>query len=261
MDRETFERILSRLQGHCRLLHLHVLGEPLLHPELGGFLDRCNAFGLQVNLITNGTLLQRRAEAILGRPALRQLSISLHSLPPSLGEDGLDAYFDNLAGFFRLAHADREFHLRLRLWNRDAEADHAHRQNVLRRIEALLALSDPLEGALEGKTYLQLAENISLHCAPSFEWPDRRNPDYGQRGGCLGLRNQIAVLVDGTVVPCCLDRDGVMSLGNLNTHALAELLQSERACRIRTGFAQGRAVEELCRHCSFRLRLGFNAGV
>lgn len=68
----------------------------------------------------------------------------------------------------------------------------------------------------------------------------------------LWLRNQVAILVDGTVVPCCLDGEGIISLGNINEIDFSKIIDSERANNILDGFSRREAVEELCKKCGYR---------
>ena len=71
---------------------------------------------------------------------------------------------------------------------------------------------------------------------------------------CHGLRRQLAVLCDGTVVPCCLDGEGELALGNLFRQELEDILRGERAAAIHAGFDARRPVEELCRRCGYAER-------
>ena len=62
------------------------------------------------------------------------------------------------------------------------------------------------------------------------------------------------MLCDGAVVPCCLDHEGDIPLGNLLEQDFAEILDSPRARAVYAGFSQGRPSEELCRRCGFAQR-------
>ena len=121
------------------------------------------------------------------------------------------------------------------------------------RIETLLEESfpQPWGRSREGFT---LAENVWLEPGKHFSWPDLTAPDRGEGCFCRALREQIGVLCDGTLVPCCMDHEGDLALGNLFAQDLDEILSSERASAIRRGFSEGRAVEALCRRCGFARR-------
>ena len=52
-----FARVLRRLKGVTEHIYLHVMGEPLLHPELPALLALAAEGRFNVYVTTNGTLL------------------------------------------------------------------------------------------------------------------------------------------------------------------------------------------------------------
>ena len=145
---------------------------------------------------------------------------------------------------FADAAADAGVIVSLRLWNRGCDDG---------RNERILAfLRERLLGEWKENTRgYRIRARLHLEWGDRFVWPDRDAPDGGERVFCYGLRDHFGVLCDGTVVPCCLDSDGVIALGNLFETPLREILQSERACAIRNGFSERRASEDLCRRCGY----------
>jgi len=251
MPRGRFLALLGRLAGAGDHLYFHVKGEPLLHPELGSFLALAGEGGFEVSLTTNGTLVGERAELLLGAGNLRKLSISLHS---QVGEPGIAAYWRGVEGFLDLHARAPRLPVSLRLWNRREGVlppETAGLWKLLRaRFPVLGEWGSP--GAWPGDN--RLAERVYLNGAEEFDWPDLGQARRDRAGFCHGLGNQIAVLVDGTLLPCCLDGEGSIALGDLLAHPLAELLASPRARALREGFARGELVEELCRSCGYRRR-------
>ena len=100
----------------------------------------------------------------------------------------------------------------------------------------------------------RLGQKIYLEYGDKFDWPDLAAADNGERVFCYGLRDQIGVLCDGTVVPCCLDHEGDLALGNLHETTLDAILETPRAKAIYEGFRKGKAAEELCRKCGYATR-------
>ena len=250
MRTEDFRVILGKIEAHTDHLALHVLGEPLLHPELDELLALCREHNLKVNLTTNGTLLPQRQGLLLASPALRQVNISLHGLAElPHGPDQEIA----LAGVF--AFIQRAMHtplfLSLRLWNLSAK-DNGHNQRILNRITDFFALPKSLDSGPTPGHGLTLAPRIFLSQNGRFTWPHGPAPDLGDKGTCRGLRDHVAILVDGTVVPCCLDGEADIPLGNIHEQSLDDICNSPRATTIRTGFSQRRLTESLCRRCTFR---------
>jgi len=256
MAAETFAVILDRIKGHTDHLCLHVLGEPLLHPELDLLLALCHQQNLRVNLTTNGTLLGQWQDTLLASPALRQVNISLHSFEEQANSNNLSVY---LAGVLAVVHrlrVETETYVSLRLWNGGAEdGDRTTRRNnsILEGLETYFALPYRLAEVLSERG-VALAPRVYLSQAARFTWPHAPGPDQGGRGMCRGLKDHLAILVDGTVVPCCLDSEGDAELGNILARPLAEIIAAPRATAISQGFARQLVVEPLCRRCSFRQR-------
>ena len=248
---EDFSVLAQKLRPHTEYLYLHLMGEPLLHPQLPRLLDLAAGLGFQVNLTTNGTLLPQRADLLCQSPAVRKVSISLHSFEGNEGQGQLLPYLDGCIAFARQA-AQACKRCALRLWNLDGETTQgANSCNdvILRRLEE--TFPRPWKEGWQGTT---LAPRVYLEWGERFEWPDLNADDQGQSGFCQGLRDHVGVLWDGTVVPCCLDHEGTLALGNLFTQELSDILASPRACRMREGFACGERTEPLCRRCGYSER-------
>ena len=103
---------------------------------------------------------------------------------------------------------------------------------------------------------MRIGQRVYLEHGDKFDWPDLTAEDGGNAVFCYGLRDQLGVLCDGSVVPCCLDHEGDLKLGNLFTQDMEEILESERAQAIYEGFNRRKAVEELCRRCGYARRFG-----
>jgi hypothetical protein len=256
MDPALFARLLEQIKGISRHLYFHVMGEPLLHPQIGRFLDLCEPYGYKVHLITNGRLLSTAGPGLLKKPALTQVGVSLQSFEDTLSDGAMDSLLSTVRDFASRAAERGGLWVMFRLWNGGGGDPVRAGANarILRSLERVLALPAPLAAASGDKPVIKLTANLSLQFAPRFEWPDPSMPLVGDAGFCYGLRDQCAILVDGTVVPCCLDRNAVMDLGSAARSPLREILEGERADRIRKGFSRRNVVEDLCRRCTYRLR-------
>lgn len=252
-----FAAILDRIHGYTNYLVPHVLGEALLHPELPFLLDCCQEHGLRVNLATNGLLLAQQGPLLLVKPALRQLNISLHSFEAG-SEAELDEYLGTILTFVREARASSSLLISLRMWNLTANSAAAERlwsEEILRRLAQFFQLPAAIAAHPTSQGHgLTLAPGVFLSQDRRFNWPHGAGEDLGGRGFCRALRDHLAILVDGTVVPCCLDGEGDIALGNIHQQPLAELLAQPRAQAIYQGFSEQRVVESLCRRCGYRLR-------
>lgn len=247
MTRGEFSALAARLRPYTDYLYLHLMGEPLVHPELPALLDAAGALGFRVVVVTNGTLLSVRGGALIAAPAVYKVNISLQSFEANDG-GRLSDYVNQCADFAARMSAAGKLCV-LRLWNENG-------LNALNAdIEAALAahFPRPWRAARRG---LALAERVWLEPGEKFDWPDMSAEDGGERVFCHGLRDQLGVLVDGTVVPCCLDRDGVLALGNLFDSSVDDIMSTDKARAIYDGFSSRRAAEELCRRCGYARRFG-----
>lgn len=254
MSQESFERVLLKIKGHSEYLYFHVMGEPLLHTGIGLFLDLCQKHGYRVNITTNGTLINKAAHLITQKPALRQVNFSLHSFEGHGNTYPLDTYLDNIFLFIREALIKRQLLICLRLWNLSDGVRSEKNGYVLRRIEKEFNIPNKIEQELTPCRGIKLSDNIFLNQASKFDWPGMQHKEMGEKGFCYGLRDQIAILVDGTVVPCCLDGEGTIKLGNILEDDFTEILESKRAKDIYEGFSRREVVETLCRRCGYRQR-------
>jgi MoaA/NifB/PqqE/SkfB family radical SAM enzyme len=249
MSEDEFELLTDRLRGKAEQLYFHLMGEPTLHPLLPKFVRRAREKGFLPIITTNGTLLARVGEALIAA-APYKVSISLHA-PAANAAFADAAYLDNCISFARRA-AEGGAYLALRLWNLggDGEGENAA---ILSRLHAEF---DGEWVNVRGGASQRIATRIFLEWGEHFDWPDLCAPASCADADafCYGLRDQIGVLCDGTVVPCCLDSDGILALGNLLEEPLEKILHSPRATAMSEGFACRRATEPLCQHCGYAER-------
>lgn len=256
---EQFNKILDEIRPHTKYIYLHVKGEPLLHPRIDQLLDAAHAKGFKVNITTNGTLIKKNREKILGKPALRQINFSLHSFDGHEGSENREKYLGDILDFVR---DSREYNtiISYRLWNlqQDHVSDVAARRNreTLEILENEYNLDYRIEEKVEPGKGVKIAPHVYLNQDHEFRWPSLLEPEDEGKGFCHALRSQAAILVDGTVVPCCLDGEGVINLGNVHEKSFSEIVEGERANKIVEGFSRREAVEELCRKCGYRQKFG-----
>jgi radical SAM protein with 4Fe4S-binding SPASM domain len=260
MKIDTFSNVLEQIKPYTDYIFFHVKGEPLLHPDLDKFLDLSFDKGFKVNITSNGTLINRVKDKILLKPALRQVNFSLHSFGGNDGGNNEFDYINNILLFTREAREKSEVIISLRLWN--LERDNAvnietkRNRDVLEIIEKEFNLNYKIQEQVTPQRGIKIAEKVYLNQDYEFTWPDLKEEEDNGVGFCYGLRDQVAILVDGTVVPCCLDGEGIINLGNIKTVDFSKIIESDRAKNIFDGFSRRIAVEELCRKCGYRKKFG-----
>jgi len=247
MTEETFSSILPKLRSWSDFLYFHLMGEPLCHPQLELFLELAHAHSFKVILTTNGTLLKSRQDILLAAPALHKVNISLHAFEANDLTIPFEDYLLNCFTFAKAAESKKI--VVFRLWNQGgAEEMNAEILSALERF-----FPKPWVQEHRG---MRLGNRVYLEYGDKFDWPDLSAPDQGQQVFCYGLRDQIGILCDGTVVPCCLDHEGDLALGNILQNSLEEILETPRAQAISRGFRNRKASEELCRKCGYARRFG-----
>lgn len=242
MTEEEFSALLPKLRPYTDYLYFHLMGEPLAHPLLESFLTLAHAAGFKVILTTNGTLLKARHDMLLRSPGLHKVNVSLHAFEANDLAIPFETYLDECLAFGRAA-AGKKLVI-YRLWNGGGMSE--KNDAILSALHA--AFPAPWVQERRG---VRIGEKIYLHPAAKFDWPDLAAPEWEGAVSCYGLRDQIGVLCNGTVVPCCLDHEGDIPLGNLFEAELSDILAAPRSAAIRDGFARGCAVEPLCRRCGF----------
>ncbi len=252
MSAREFDAAAKKLDGKADNIFLHVMGEPLLHPELGEILKILDGMehDVSVKITTNGTLLRERLPALLGSKRLKTLCISLHSFEANSGGE-LNGYISNcLDAALRIGESGK-FAV-LRLWN-DGGLDSLN-PAILGRIKERF----PEEGWEVTRRGMRVARHIFLEFGDKFNWPESgeslREYEVFEplETDCHGLLTQFAILADGTAVPCCLDRNGDIPLGNIFHQTVEEILSSPRAKKMRDGMASHSISERLCATCGKR---------
>ena len=243
MTVEEFTRAAGELRRVSDYIYFHLMGEPLLHPELGQFMSIAQSLGFRVIITTNGTLLGQRGDLLLSSPALHKVSISLHAYEANTMDMSLREYLGSCFNFCRAA-AERPVISVMRLWNIGGE----NSEN-----DAILSIMReyfPEEWQVCRNGY-RLSDRVFLEWGDRFDWPDEDAEICSDCHTCYGLRDQVGVLSDGTVVPCCLDADGVIALGNIFNESIEDILSKPRAIALKHSFETRKIKEPLCLRCGF----------
>ena len=244
MSCEEFGLILDKLSGCTKYIYYHLMGEPLTHPELCNFVKMATERGFKSVITTNGSLIPRRKAELL-ELELFKINLSIHSFEKDSREDH-ESYLLSLIDYSKSA-AQKGTIVVFRLWNNGFDGD----KNEF----ALKLLREKLPGEWSDHCLgIKIRERIYVEFGERFEWPDSSADIKGDKFYCYALKDHFGILCDGTVVPCCLDSDGVIDLGNVFKDDLKEILNSKRAVDICNGFKNKKASEELCKRCGYAQR-------
>jgi sulfatase maturation enzyme AslB (radical SAM superfamily) len=253
MAPELFNPIISQLAPLTESVCFHLMGEPLAHPKFAEYVQTCAAVGLPVEITSNGVLLNdQRREALL-HPIIRQVNFSVHSFEANFPGKDITPYLEKILDFTREAFEKRpDLYINYRLWNFGSTAHNSPTtERLLQKVKECFGADFSHSPDIRWKKGVRVKNRLYLNFDSRFRWPNPADPQRSENGYCHGLGTHIGILADGTVVPCCLDKEGNISLGSCRTTTLEAIIEGERARAMAEGFKRGKLVEDLCRKCTF----------
>jgi len=233
---EDYKYIINEIKEHTKEIYLHILGEPLLHNDINNFIDYAKENNLLVNITTNGYLINNIKDNI----NIHRLNISLHSYNEKYHVD-IDDYLDNI--FEVVDQIRNNTFISLRLWVKDKNTDY-----ILKYINNRYNTNIDI---IEINKKIKITSNLIIDSFHEFIWPNLDNSYYNEIGTCKGLIDHIGILSDGTIIPCCLDSNGNINLGNIYKDNIDKIFEKEIVNEMIAGFKKNYKCQELCRHCSF----------
>jgi len=244
MSISNFKNIIKEIKPYTNSIYLHVKGEPLLHSKIDEILTICDENNLNVRITTNGTLLKNKKE-ILSKHKIKQINISLHS------ENSFVNYFDDV--FNTSDKLSKKTTIIYRIWTLQNLKLNEISTNIVNKLKKHYNLSTEIVDKIINEKNIKIDNNIYLDKDFEFKWPILSKLNE-VKGTCLGTRSHIAILVNGDVVPCCLDSNGEIKLGNIFEKSLTEILNDKLFQSIKIGFQNNKVIAPLCKNCSFRKR-------
>ncbi len=227
-----YQTILKKIKPYTKYLYLHVSGEPLIHPLINTFI-KYGSQDFHINITTNGYLIKR----IINNHHIRQINISLHSYNPAYNIS-LKKYLDNILEVINNLSSSTYFSLRFWVNNK-------YNQPILNY------LNKYFNQEIELHNGFKIKENVFISIGNEFIWPDLNNTYENPQGTCYALKDHIGILVDGTIIPCCLDANGVINLGNIFQSDLESIIKSPRYQKMLKSFQNNYKYEALCQKCNY----------
>lgn len=253
MSVSDFRKFTEQAKPLTKQICLHLMGEPLVHPQFNDIMDVCDELDLKIFLTTNGTLLRKHQDKLLKWKSLEQINFSVHSFFANPEKMSLQDYISPILDFCDQANILKaNYYINLRLWNLE-KTNHQKDQNIqvfnILNRHFHMTLNEAINVKLNKSK--KIINKLYVHFDTEFIWPALNQEFRSSDGSCYGLRKQLAIHTNGDVVPCCLDKETVLKLGNINESKLTDIMKSTRALKIRSGFERGELVEELCQKCQY----------
>lgn len=257
MNVELFASVLKQATPHTEEICLHLMGEPLAHPEFLKVLEICEEnykqSGVQINLTTNGILLNKYRQDLINHKCIRQINFSIHSFKDNFKDRDINPYLNDILEFSKESQEKREdLYINYRLWNIFSHTE--QNESNLPIIQKMakyfdVEINEQIDvGNIKSK---RIFKKIYFHFDSRFSWPSPLHPKISEVGTCHGMNGHIGIHANGIVVPCCLDKEAVINLGSIQDQSLDTILSSKRAKAMGEGFRQKKLVEDLCQRCTY----------
>jgi MoaA/NifB/PqqE/SkfB family radical SAM enzyme len=253
IDLDLFRKIVKEVSPLTEQVCFHLMGDPLVHPKLAELVEITHEYGAKIFFVTNGVLLREKQAELLLHPAFRQVNFSLHSFADNFPERDPTEYLERIFAYTEAAFVKRpDLYINYRLWNlNDTRGTSTDNREILNRVEARFGAKVPEDLDVRLKKSVNLKNRLYLHFDTEFIWPSLDLPVLGTKGTCYGLSSHFGILVDGTVVPCCLDKEGAIPLGKIQDQSIGEILDNPRSKAVLAGFKARKLVENLCQRCQY----------
>jgi len=286
MDENLFYKIIDEIKKEkiTDTVYFHLMGEPLLHPKVFDFMKYTFNNGFKIILVSNiSSIRTRRMEIRSILQYVNYLVISLQSFDEESFKEkktekiSFEEYIDLIKNVISTKYANN---FKVRISIQIIENSKVKFKNYLRDIRLLSNNSElkqfmdkyftsffktiankyqlnhkPMEAQkLNYKNfYYQPFDNVSISTRAVTTWANNMNESNKIRpaivGKCDALHKQIGILANGEVVPCCLDYDGNIVLGNCQVDPLTEIMNSGQYQKLKEGFKKGRLYHSYCKKC------------
>lgn len=257
MDLQTFDKINSQLQNYTKELAYHVVGDPLVLSNLNEYLNISKKYSLKVNITTTANNINKKHYDALTNSILKQINFSINSYNANSHKKSLDNYLQGIIDFIKYAQSlTHEYFINLRIWNLDdTKSAKEFNQQVFKKIGEEFNCKLDIDEIYRLKPKnIRIGRKLFFNFDDYFKWPSLQEQTISKKGFCYGLDSHFAILSNADVVPCCLDQNAIINLGNIKEKNIKDILKSKRVLDIQKGFKQNILVEELCQKCDYRRR-------
>ncbi|WP_419776877.1 radical SAM/SPASM domain-containing protein [Malaciobacter marinus] len=257
MNLEKFDELNCELKSYTKELAYHIVGDPLVLSNLNDYLNISKKHGLKVNITTTANNINKKHYEALSNTILKQINFSINSYNANSHKKSLNEYLQAIIDFIKYAQSiNHEYFINLRIWNLDdTKSAKEFNKKVFDKINSEFESNIDIDDVYKNRPKnIRIARKIFFNFDDYFKWPSLDENVISTKGFCYGLDSHFGILSSGEVVPCCLDQNAVINLGNINNSKLDDILKSKRVLDIQKGFKKNILIEELCQKCDYRKR-------
>lgn len=257
MSLEKFESLNAQLKPYTKELAYHIVGDPLVLTNLNEYLNISLKYDLKVNITTTANNINEKHYLSLMNPTIKQINFSINSYNANSHKKSLDEYLNPILNFVKFAQKqNHEYFINFRIWNLDdTKSAKEFNKKVFEKVNENFDCDIDVEEVYKTRPKnIKIARKVFFNFDEYFNWPNLKNEIVSTKGFCYGLDSHFGILSGGKVVPCCLDKDGVIDLGDVKENKLKDILSSKKVFDIQKGFKNNILLEELCQKCQYRTR-------
>ncbi len=257
MSLEHFESLNKQLKPYTKELAYHIVGDPLVLANLDEYLNISSKYDLKVNIVTTANNISKKHYATLMNKAIKQINFSINSYNANSHKKTLDEYLNPIFDFVKYAQdKNHEFFINFRIWNLDETLSAKEfNKKVFEKVNKKFDTNIDIEEIYKTRPKnIRIARKLFFHFDSYFSWPSKNSDFVSKKGTCYGLDSHFGILTSGEVVPCCLDQNAIINLGDTKSTQLNDILTSKRVKNIQKGFKSNILVEDLCQRCEYRTR-------
>ena len=248
MSFNQFKVLADKIRPYADYLYLHIWGEPMLNPDIIPMIRYAASF-TKTNISTNGMSLTNELAEELILSGVSDIIVSI------------DGFSQEVYQQYRVGgHVDKALQALDTL--QQVNSAHGNRVNILPQFIVFKHNQHEMPQFTEFCHSLGLQPAFKapyLRAGSQFELSDHReyirafyDNKYEQQlamQNCPDPRLVMTVLVDGSVVVCCYDHNGVTCMGNLFDQDVTEIWHGKRSRALRWMIVTGNAPESCTGNC------------
>lgn len=244
MSLDLFCKIIDQSAGRSEIAILHLMGDPLLNPEIYKMIAYCRKFGLRTVISTNGMALTKKACSEIYESGLDIILLSFDGGSKEIFEKvRVGANFEQVVKSYRnFLEMQKDYTQKIR-----PVIQMIKFKTTKEETEAFYKLWNGFKADVIIKPFTRWqGDNEIINKLMSF------NPSTLENSLCDRAWQWLTVISDGTVIPCCRDYDATVRLGNLKEQSVEELWNSSAFTSFRKMHAAGRSKANICRKCDYK---------
>ncbi len=257
MEMDLFRKMTDEMKSHVLYMNFYFQGEPFLHPELTKMFRYAHEQKIFTSTSTNAHYLDEAMSKRVVESGLDRMIISIDGTT----QETYEAYRVGgtlskvIEGTKNIIAAKKQLNSRTPeiVFQFLVVKPNEHQVSDVKLLAEKLGVDDVVLKTAQVYEY----ENGNELIPTNDEYSRYRKTSSGKwelknklEDHCWKMWHSCVITWDGSVVPCCFDKDAQHKLGTLKTFSLKEVWRSEPYNSFRASILRGRKEIDICRNCS-----------